>query len=191
MALSKDPGPMSPEQFLRWEREQPQKYEYRYGRIFSMAGGSKSHNLIAVNVTAAVHGHLIDSLCRVFNSDQKVACSPAGPFYYPEVSVSCDDREEPTGYMLQYPCLIVEVLSKNTAEFDRSVKFRDYGKIETLQEYLLLDSQVVAASLYRRQGINLWQVQLFEEAEVLHLDSIAMELPLRTIYSKVIFNQPV
>jgi Uma2 family endonuclease len=188
LVLRDHPGPFTPEQFLVWERQQPQKYEYRSGSISLMAGGSKAHNLIAVNITAALHAHLLDRPCRVFNSDQMVACSEAGPFYYPEISVSCDPREEETGYLLRYPCLIVEVLSKNTADFDRTVKFRDYATVSTLQEYVLFDSQSAAGSLFRRQNGNLWQVQIFAESDVIDLQSLSLQLPVHRAYAKVVFD---
>ena len=48
--LRDHPGPLTSEQFLVWERQQPQKYEHRSGSISLMVGGSKAHKPIALNV---------------------------------------------------------------------------------------------------------------------------------------------
>lgn len=36
------------------------------------------------------------------------------------------------------PCLIVEVLSSETAEYDRGEKFKKYQKLNTFVEYVLI-----------------------------------------------------
>ena len=51
--------------------------------------------------------------------------------------VTCDERATE---LLQYPKLIIEVLSPSTAGFDRGDKFKFYRRIPTLEEYVLIDS---------------------------------------------------
>lgn len=43
MIASPQPPPMTPEEYLAWEEQQEQKYEYESGRIVAMTGGTISH----------------------------------------------------------------------------------------------------------------------------------------------------
>lgn len=61
--------------------------------------------------------------------------SENGPFTYPDVSVSCDDRDRTAQQFMQFPCLIVEVLSPGTEAYDRGGKFAVYRRLESLQEW--------------------------------------------------------
>lgn len=61
-----------------------------------------------------------------------------GPFTYPDVSVSCDERDRTAQQFTRYPCLIVEVLSPSTEAYDRGEKFAFYRRLESLQEYVLM-----------------------------------------------------
>ncbi|MDQ1707208.1 MAG: hypothetical protein QOJ88_419 [Pyrinomonadaceae bacterium] len=45
----------SPQQYLAIEREAQEKHEYLNGEIFAMGGASERHNLIVVNILAAIH----------------------------------------------------------------------------------------------------------------------------------------
>lgn len=52
---------MSLDEFTDWVVTQDRKYEYYKGEVFdiyAMAEAKANHNLVAINVTAALHGHL-------------------------------------------------------------------------------------------------------------------------------------
>jgi len=68
-------------------------------------------------------------LTRAAAADVKVAIAPEGPFVYPDVVVSCDERDQPSEYVIRHPTLIVEVLSENTAVFDGGKKFAWYREV--------------------------------------------------------------
>ena len=58
-----------------------------------MAGGSLPHADIALNVASLLRAQL-QGRCKVRNSDAKVGISDDGPFVYPDVSMSSDEREQ-------------------------------------------------------------------------------------------------
>jgi Uma2 family endonuclease len=60
------------------------------------------------------------------------------------------------------PLLIVEVLSPSSAEDDKGTKFMQYQTIESLQDYLLVDSTAVTVLHYRRTD-EIWTPRLFEQ----------------------------
>ena len=47
---------LSPEAYLRMERQAATRSEYLDGEVFAMAGASEAHNLIATNLTASLGG---------------------------------------------------------------------------------------------------------------------------------------
>ena len=62
-------------------------------------------------------------------------------FYYPDVMAVCDENDM-DDYIKERPCLIVEVLSRSTANTDRREKVDAYLSLPSLQSYILVDSQM-------------------------------------------------
>src|SRR5205085_5334550 len=118
----------TPEEYLILERQAEYKSEYFNGEIFAMTGASRRHNLVAANVLASLHGQLRKRPCEVYSSDMRVKVSPTGLYTYPDVVVVCndplfDDKQKDT---LLNPTVLIEVLSKSTASYDRGEKFEHY-----------------------------------------------------------------
>ena len=132
MVAIPDRSYMSPEEFLKWEEQQDIKYEYINGEVFAMTGGTIPHTTIALNLAAGLKNHLRGGKCRPFMADAKVGISGNGPFHYPDVMVSCDQRDKQAIKFIQFPCLIVEVLSPSTEAYDRGGSF---SNIEGLKLY--------------------------------------------------------
>jgi Uma2 family endonuclease len=113
-------------------------------------------------------------------------------FYYPDVMVTCDQRDQETPGYKRFPCLIVEVLSNSTEAFDRGDKFIDYQNIETLQEYVLINSKRQRIECFRRNNEGLWLWQFYTaEQNLFRLNSIDFEGTITAIYEDVTFeSQP-
>lgn len=84
---------MSPQEYLSWEAEQSYKYEYFHSEVYAVTSGSLPHNDVAVNLTTILRTYLRGKECKVRMSDAKVGISESGPFFYPDVVVSCDERD--------------------------------------------------------------------------------------------------
>jgi Uma2 family endonuclease len=56
---------MSLDEFLAWEREQPERYEYAGGVATMMTGGSLDHSTIASNLWTALRDSLRGSASGV------------------------------------------------------------------------------------------------------------------------------
>lgn len=59
------------DEFLAWEREQPECYEYADGVVTMMAGGTEAHATTAANLISALRQTLSGSGCGPFGSDMK------------------------------------------------------------------------------------------------------------------------
>ncbi len=121
--------PLTPQEYLEWEVQQPLRYEYFNGQVFAMAGGTLPHADIALNLASLLREPL-RGRCKVRNSDAKVGITDDGPFTYPDLSISCDERDRTARQFIRYPCVIIEVLSPSTEAYDRGGKFALYRRLE-------------------------------------------------------------
>jgi Uma2 family endonuclease len=135
MVITKNNFYISPEEYLEGERVSPIKHEYRRGHVYAMTGAKKPHIIIASNLVRRLGNHLDNTDCLVLSSDIKVRLEEANCYYYPDVAVTCDERDTSTTEdFILYPSLVVEVLSPSTAAFDRGDKFADYQTSPSLEE---------------------------------------------------------
>jgi Uma2 family endonuclease len=124
--------------------------------------------------------------CKVRNSDAKVGITDDGPFVYPDVSVSCDQRDRTAQKFSRYPCLIVEVVSPGTEAYDRGGKFILYRRLETLKEYVLVGSS--RPTLLRSFGAMTracGRLSPYGKGAEVELTSLSVTLPMDAIYEDV------
>lgn len=179
---------MSPQEYLEWEPTQEIRYEYIDGEIFAMTGGTKSHNRIALNLVTALDSYLLEKGCDIYIADVKVQVSLAASYHYPDVVVTCNSRDQDSSQFVQYPCLIVEVLSPSTEAYDRGGKFAQYRKLESLQEYVLIQSENIGVECFRRNQQGLWVLYPYEQGDTITLESVGFSLPVKTLYRQVRFD---
>ncbi len=186
---------LTPQEYLEWEEQQSIKYEYIEGKVFAMTGGTLSHNSIALNLASALKNHLRGKGGKVFMADAKVGISSNGPFHYPDVMVTCDQRDLTARQVVYHPGLIVEVLSPSTEAFDRGQKFRHYRRIETLKEYILVDAERMSVECYRLNQYNRWELTSYSPEEMttdeteldIELTSVNFCCAISLLYEDVIF----
>ena len=186
MVAQPQPPRWTVEAYLEMERGSTIKHEYLDGHVYAMAGGSRRHSRISVNVTTQLDLILREGACQVYNSDMKVRID-ARYYVYPDAAVSCDVRDTADGEpdSIRYPTVIVEVLSDDsTASYDRGDKFNLlYKRMETLQEYVLVDSQQIAVEVYRRTGED-WILHSYGNGDEMLLESIAAIIPVNALYQR-------
>lgn len=180
---------LTPEEYLEWEAQQELRYEYFDGEVFAMTGGLLPHADIALNVAGILREHL-RGRCKVRNSDAKVGITEMGPFTYPDVSVSCDQRDRTAQQFTRYPCLIVEVLSPSTEAYDRGGKFALYRRLESLQEYVLVGSETKTIEVFRRDPNGAWVFIPYGEGDEIELTSVSLTVSMDAIYEDVMLAQP-
>jgi len=179
--------------YLAAERQAETKSEYLDGEVFAMSGASRSHNLIALNAAASMHGQLKGRPCETYAGDMRVHIPATGFYTYPDVTVVCgeprfDDSELDT---LLNPTLLIEVLSPSTEGYDRGKKFAHYRTLDSLREYVLVAQEEVRVEVFTRREDGHW---LLSEAsrldEAIPLASIGCELRLTDVYDRVISALP-
>jgi Uma2 family endonuclease len=180
---------LTPEEYLEWEQQQEIKHEYIDGEIYAMAGASDAHVTIALNIASLLRNHVRGSNCRVYISDMKIRLKNLNRFYYPDVLVTCDARDQQNNNYKCYPKLIIEVLSDSTEAFDRGDKFIDYQSLDSLEEYVLINSKRQRIECFRRNEQSLWVLEVYyAECENFLLKSINFKSSLTAIYEDVRWN---
>jgi Uma2 family endonuclease len=176
-----EPEYLSVADYLAGEELAEERHEYVNGRVFAMAGASEPHEIVALNLSAAILFHLRGKGCRVFKGDMKVRLrlNQVDLFYYPDVMVACDPADNHPAYK-ERPKVIVEVMTDYRA--DHVEKLFAYQQIPSLEEYLVINqsSEQPQACLYRRDAN--WGVANRFEDGIIHLESIGFRHALSELY---------
>jgi Uma2 family endonuclease len=176
---------ISPTEYLASEENSLIKHEYRCGDIYTMAGASNNHVLICVNISSLLRNHLRGKGCRTYIADTKVHIESLNTYYYPDVVVSCDDKDRVFSNFLRYPCLVIEVLSDSTEAFDRGDKFADYRQLKSLQEYVLISQTRKRVESFRKNPEGLWVLSSYTEGDIVSLETLGFSCTIADIYEDV------
>ena len=147
-----------------------------------MTGSSKNHSLVAARLITLFSNHLEGSGCDTATSDLRVNIVETNNYTYPDVSVTCDQRDKTTTQYITYPCLIIEVLSKTTEAYDRGGKFRMYQNNPVLKDYLLVSSTAMEIDLYHKNDAGQWMIINYGEGDTIELKSINLSFPIEQVY---------
>ncbi len=178
-------------EYLDQERRAENRSEFYHGQIYAMAGASRAHNLIMVNLTRELSQQLKGRPCEVYSSDMKVKVKPSGLYTYPDVTVVCGEPrfDDAQNDILLNPKIIIEVLSPSTEACDRGDKFEHYRRLASLSDYILVSQHRCRIEHFSRQADGRWLLVEVNDLQAdLALDSIGCALPLAEIYERVVFE---
>lgn len=156
------------------------RYEYLDGELKMLAGGSPDHAIIIANLTAIIKGPLKGGQCRVYNSDVQLKLSEKR-YVYPDITVSCDQRDRNQKDAIHYPCVVIEVLSPTTEAIDRGRKAAYYRASSTIQEYMMVDTGDILVEVHRREDER-WTINTFEAGDIVTLESLNIQFSIEDAY---------
>ncbi len=188
---------LTADEYLALETRARNKHEYLEGVIYAwqgqvpegMAGGSRAHHRISLNIASALNAALQGSPCATYMADMRLrVAASAGrtetAYFYPDVFVHCGPPPPAEATEIENPKLIVEVLSPSTEEFDRTEKFAIYGTIATVEELVLINSQhPYGFEIYRRNAAG--ALIKADAVEGLRLDSLNMSMTREAVLAGV------
>ncbi len=156
-----------------------------------MSGGSFIHNKNFANTFGELSSKLKGKTCQPFGSDLRTSVQIGNLFAYPDISIICgnpdftDDKFD----TVKNPTVIFAILSPSTKNYDLGGKFLLYKQIETLKEYILIDSESIIVIKYSKNDDNSWlMTEMNDLNEILKLNSVQVEIVLNDIYDNVKFN---
>jgi Uma2 family endonuclease len=186
VALS-DRSLMTADEYFLWESRQEERYEYWDGELVAMSGGTRAHNRVCGNFFSLLDNALIDRECDVYINDVKLQVEPGQKYFYPDVVVTCDNRDD-NDLFVQFPSLIIEVLSPSTEAVDRGFKFARYRQFTTLQEYILVSASSPLVEVFRRNDKGQWVLSEYNIEDRLILESLGVEIAIVDLYRQVKFE---
>jgi Uma2 family endonuclease len=177
---------LTPEAYLQLEEKSDIKHEYIDGQVYAMAGTTDTHNTIGLNLALLIRNHLRGSECRVYFADVKAKVEKRNRFYYPDIMITCDPKDRETPTYKCFPKLIIEVISNSTEAFDRGDKFNDYQTLDSLEEYVLVNSKHQRFETFRRNEQGLWVLQTYTPTDQnFDLKSINLTASFTDLYQDV------
>lgn len=184
-ALKKDN--YSVEHYFNIDNEGKKRYEYFFGEVLAMAGGTLNHNRIAMNIALALRTQMKGNNCDTFVNDVRVEIVKNEMYVYPDVVLSCDANDLTAENVICHPSVIVEVLSKSTAVFDLHEKLIYYMKVPSILYYITIEQNKVRVLLHEKQASG-WITHLFENLnDTISLSDLRIQLSVAEIYERVLF----
>ena len=175
---------MSGDEFLIWCLDQEDRYELIDGipvPLRGMAGASRAHDRIVVNMIASLGNQLGDGPCMPTTADTALRTG-IKRIRRPDVMIECTP---PTAlsFEAQAPLAAFEVLSPSTRTTDRFSKLGEYMRHPTLRHIILIDPVPFDVLVYSRELGGEWSSLVYSAPEdSFTLDGCSASLTLQQIY---------
>jgi Uma2 family endonuclease len=151
-----------------------------------MAGISKAHVIITGNLSALLVNHLRSTGCLPYTAAMKVCLLPLNLFYYPDLAVTCDDRDLRSDKdFILHPKLIIEVLSDSTEAFGRGDKFAAYKSNPEFAEYVLIHQKQILVERFQRKSDNLWVPKIYSTGDTINFATISFTCAIEALYENI------
>ena len=183
--------PASESDFFALTNELPFKIEYHDSEIVTMGLTTPWHEVLVAN--------LIVLLNTVFSLEKSVFILGSnagiqipkfeGGYYLPDITVvrGAFELKEGSNCIITNPYIVVEVLSKSTAQYDRGDKLPEYKHLASLQQIILINQDKMEVESYTRTDKpNTWLNQTFNDADE-SLTVYQSAILLKDIYRRIEF----
>ena len=182
---------ISTEEYLETERAAFEKHEYYRGEIFAMSGASLKHNRIFSNFFGDMAYKLKGKGCQPYGSDLRIHIPKNTLFTYPDISIICGDPDltDDKFDTATNPSVIIELLSKSTRNYDKGEKFTLYRDIDSLKEYILIDTEKIYVEKHIRNADNSWQLTDYKSLDSsFTITTLQLSFLLQDIYEGLSFK---
>ncbi len=171
---------MTVQEYLELEKTAEVRHEYVDGQYLAMAGEKIRHNQITGRIYALLLETAMAKGCQIVFESVKLRTTDTR-YRYPDVVVSCAPSADE--YVIENPCLIVEVLSESTAHTDLETKLAEYTRLPSLDRYVIVSQRTRNVIVYRRTPDG-WAVDILENGEI-EIPCLETRLTLEQIYAGI------
>jgi Uma2 family endonuclease len=172
---------MTIEDFLVWEERQELRSEFDGWAPVAMTGGTLAHEVLGGTLRALLRDQLRGKSCQAVGPTLKIEVM--GRIRYPDAFVFCTPVS-PGETVIREPVVVFEILSPGTSRTDRIEKLREYQATPSIQRYVILEQDSVAATVFSRRGDG-WDARPVTAGDVLAMPEIDVTLALADIYADV------
>ena len=161
---------VSEEDYLKREAVAKTKSEYHAGKVMAMAGAQEIHNRIVGNLIRILGNCAVEADCQVYPSDFLLYLPECEKYVYPDITVVCEElvlsKQSRKGLdVMTNPKILVEVLCISTEEYDLNDKMDCYLKLESLEELVIVNSDMKSVKVYSKITKSEWNLKVYEENE--------------------------
>jgi Uma2 family endonuclease len=178
---------MTGDEFLIWCLDQEDRYELIDGvpvPLRGMAGASRAHHRVVVNIIIALGNQLGDGPCMPTTADTALRTS-IKRIRRPDVMIECTPPTSGS-YEAHAPLAAFEVLSPSTRTTDRLSKLGEYMRHPTLRHIVLIDPVPFDVLVYSRELGCEWASLSYRHPEDrFELHGCSASLTLQQIYRNI------
>jgi Uma2 family endonuclease len=172
---------MTLEEFLAWEERQAQRYEFDGTQPVPMNRRTDVQETIVGNIWSALQQPLRGTPFRVFGTNLKVEL--IGRIRYPDVFVISSPLA-PRQTVVTDPVVVFAVLREGGGHTDWSVKLRECQATPSVQRYVMLGQERMAAITLGRSEAG-WTTDRLLRGDTLAMPEIGAAVPLTELYDGV------
>jgi Uma2 family endonuclease len=180
--------PMTVQEYIEFEERSEIRHEFIHGNLFAMPRTTIFHNAICINLTFLLRTLLPKGMFRIVQENVKIQITSDQDYTYPDVAVTNDQRDLETqnAYFVKYPKVIFEVISKTSRTEDSVDKFIRYKNIESLQNYLLVDSEKQFVEVRTKLENGDWESETYLPSDArFPVPALGIELDFEGVYESV------
>ncbi|MEP7144692.1 MAG: Uma2 family endonuclease [Ferruginibacter sp.] len=188
--IPKDDKKYSFAEYMAMEEKSVERHDFYYGELFAMAGSTANHHQVCQNINVALINKFKPDGCFVSMEGVRLELEEENFYLYPDVFLTCDERDKKNNLFKKYPAIIFEVISESTALYDKEEKLKYYKRIKSLNYYVLISQKEIRAEVYSRiENTEIWKYQTFENInERIEFDRLGFTLPVVVIYDGIAFE---
>ena len=178
------------EDYVAFEQESETRHEFQDGVLIPIEATTKDHNTIITNFLLNANiPQLRKNGCQLFHENVITAVASNKRGVYPDIVVTCNKEDQKDTLVVRHPKLIVEVLSKSTASYDKTGKFFKYQRIPSLMQYVLISQYAYAVEHYTKMENGQWIYTALDQLDsVLEIPCIDLAIPLAALYETIILD---
>ncbi len=161
------------------------KAELDNGVIRMMAGGTRRHSTVQINIIAALRAKLRGSGCQPQGPDMATRTHDIS-VRYPDVSVFCGKGGEAFDDDIKddSPRVLFEILSNGTARTDLKVKLEEYKALPSVDTIVYVDIGTERLRVVQRTGPDAWADQNHREPHDIALPALGVTLTNDEIFAR-------
>jgi Uma2 family endonuclease len=173
---------MTLDEFLCWEDGTDTRYELIRGVPVAREVQPVAHGRLVAHLCSAIHSALMTRRDYAGQVTAAIASPSDGNTCYLADLVVAPMPLRWNEQLARDPVLIIEVLSADSAAFDRERKVPDYRRIASVSEILLVDSGRFLVEIYRREGAD-WRREIMANLDgAISSPSLGIEMSMAELY---------
>lgn len=168
------------------QRNSDSRCDFWDGKLIELEATTKAHNRIKRNLVRKLDGPELNGKgCELFDENVMTQLKNRQKYVYPDIVISCEPMDNDP-LVVQYPCIIIEILSDGTEQYDRTEKFFKYQRIPSVEQCVFVSQKMMAVESFIRSTEDQWMFTPLEDAaSILSFPKLGVSIKLEHIYEGI------